>query len=328
MKVLVAPDKFRGTVSARQVCIAVERAARYLGHECVCQPLADGGEGTLEAFAGANRTSEVTGPLGLDVRAAWRYADRIAVIEMATASGLTVAGGKDGNAPLDATTAGTGELIRHAVAAGAQKIIVCLGGSATTDGGLGAIEAINGAHRLKGIELVVACDVDTLFVDAAEVFGPQKGASPAQVRFLTRRLEAVADQYLSQFGVNVRPVLGGGAAGGLAGALWAIGGVLQPGFDVVSEHVGLGELIDAVDVVITGEGHLDRESFHGKVVGGVAAMCASRGVKCAAIVGGADADAAKLIDHISLVDMFGDDQAMWATQACIEDAAIALLTGA
>ena len=287
--------------------------------------MADGGEGTLEALGGANRTSDVRGPLGLPVRAAWRYSDRVAVIEMATASGLSLAGGATGNSPLDATTYGTGELIRHALAARATKIIVCLGGSATTDGGLGAIEAVGGVHRLKGVELVVACDVDTLFVDAAEVFGPQKGATAVQVRLLTRRLETVADGFMSQFGVDVRNTLGGGAAGGLAGALLAIGGVLHPGFDVVADHVGLGEMIDDADFVITGEGQLDQESFNGKVVGGVAAMCAARGVKCAAIVGAADDDVRRLIDHVSLVEMFGHDQAMWATQACVEDAALALL---
>ncbi len=327
MRVLVAPDKFRGTITAHQVCVAVARAARHLGHECVQRPLADGGEGTLAVLGGANRVTTVTGPLGYPVGASWRYHDHVAVIEMAQASGLALAGGREKNLALDATTAGTGELIRHAISAGARRIVVCLGGSATTDGGLGALDAIGGQFRLKGIELVVACDVSTKFVEASAVFAPQKGASPAQVSLLTRRLESLVDTYQTRFGVDVGALEGGGAAGGLAGALWALGGVLRPGFDVVADHVGLTELVDTADFVITGEGHLDAESFHGKVVGSVALLCDERNVTCAAIVGDIDVDVMPRIRHVSLVQMFGREQAMWATEACIEDAAIALLSG-
>ena len=146
--------------------------------------MSDGGEGLLDVFGGGNRTTVVTGPLGSPVEAAWRIDRRTAVIEMARASGLVLAGGAEGNDPLAATTRGTGELIAKAIEQGARTVLVGLGGSATTDGGLGAIEALGSPARLGPIDLQVACDVRTRFVDAAAVFAPQKGATPAQVRLL------------------------------------------------------------------------------------------------------------------------------------------------
>src|SRR4029079_16371264 len=151
--------------------------------------MADGGEGTLEALGGANRTSVVTGPLGDPVNAEWRMYRGTAVIEMARASGLTLIGGAVNNDAMAASTIGTGELIDMALDAGAKKIIVCLGGSATTDGGQCALRATPSPHRVRGVKLLVACDVRTRFLEAAEVFGPQKGASPAQVKLLTGRLQ-------------------------------------------------------------------------------------------------------------------------------------------
>src|SRR5205823_3062176 len=146
-------------------------------------PLADGGEGTLDALGGANRLSRVTGPLGEPVEAEWRLGHGDAVIEMARASGLTLAGGRERNDPLAATARGTGELIAAAIAAGAERILVAVGGSATTDGGLGAVEALGWEPFRTEVE--VACDVRTPFLEAARVFGPQKGADPAQVEELT-----------------------------------------------------------------------------------------------------------------------------------------------
>src|SRR5690606_17500378 len=145
------------------------------------------------------------------------------VIEMAEASGLLLAGGRDGNDAVAASTAGTGELIVAALDAGARRIVVGVGGSATTDGGLAALRALHPLGRLKGVELLVACDVRTTFVDAAEVFAPQKGASPAQVALLRRRLERLAQVYLDEHGVDVTELAGAGAAGGLAGGLAAAG---------------------------------------------------------------------------------------------------------
>ncbi len=221
--VVAAPDKFRGTATAAEVASAIAEAVEALGHTCTTVPMADGGEGTLEVLGGANRVTTVTGPLGRPVDASWRLDRRSAVIEMAQASGLELAGGAEGNDPIGATTSGTGELISIAVESGATRVLVGVGGSATTDGGLGALQALFPLQRLRGVELVVACDVRTSFVDAAAVFGPQKGASPSQVELLTRRLERLADVYVHDHGVDVRPLVGGGAAGGLAGGLAAAG---------------------------------------------------------------------------------------------------------
>jgi len=222
------------------------------------QPLAPFAErqGALEALGGANRITVVTGPLGDPVEAAWRFHRGTAVIEMARASGLTLVGGAAGNDAMAATTTGTGELIDQALQLGAKKIVVCLGGSATTDGGLGCVRAITAPSRLKSVQLLVACDVQTLFTDAAPVFAPQKGATPAQVDMLRGRLERLAQMYEAEYGVDVRSVPGTGAAGGLAGGLVALGGTLLPGFDLVADEVDLHDHIAAADLVITGEGYL------------------------------------------------------------------------
>src|SRR3990170_1521379 len=187
MRVLAALDKFRGTVSARDAVSAVASACWELGFDVDECPMSDGGEGILEFLGGANRTSRVTGPRGTPVEAPWRLHNRTAVIEMALASGLELAGGPDGNDTMNATTAGTGELIARAIEQGARTVVVGLGGSATTDGGLGAVDAIGGTARVRSIELQVACDVRTRFVDAAPLFAPQKGASPAEVNLLAAR---------------------------------------------------------------------------------------------------------------------------------------------
>jgi glycerate kinase len=325
MRVVAAVDKFKGSATAAGVAAAIGHACWELGHDCVEMPVADGGDGTLDALGGPNRTSTVTGPLGDPVQAEWRLSRDTAIIEMARASGLALVGGRECNDAMAATTSGTGELIDMALDAGAKKIIVCLGGSATTDGGLGAIRAIHAPHRLRGVQLLVACDVRTQFVDAAPVFAPQKGASPAEVKLLTGRLERLAQVYQQEYGVDVREVEGSGAAGGLAGALVALGGQLLPGFDLVADEIDLHDALVGADLVITGEGYLDEQSFEGKVIGGVQALCAPLGVRVAAVVGDADADVAGRIDHITLVGEYGLERALAEPLWCIEHAAATLL---
>ncbi len=327
VRVVAAPDKFRGTATAAEVAAAVARAARRGGWECDEVPLADGGEGILEALGGANRTTTVTGPLGDPVVAAWRMASDTAVIEMAQASGLDLVGGSNGNDPMAASTYGTGELIAAALDAGARRVVVGVGGSASTDGGLGALRALYPLARLRGVELTVACDVRTGFLDAADVFGPQKGATAAQVQLLRRRLERLAQVYLEEHGVDVRVLEGGGAAGGLAGGLAAVGGALLSGFDVVADEVGLYERIEEADLVVTGEGFLDDQSFEGKVVGGVAEMARAAGVRAVAIVGEIDYDLdlenpdgiGDPLEVVSLVDRYGAEKAQSDTVACVEE---------
>ena len=320
MRVVAAVDKFKGTATGAQVAAAVGSACWELGHDCVELPVADGGEGTLEALGGANRTSTVTGPLGDPVDAQWRLHRGTAVIEMARASGLTLVGGAASNDAMAASTIGTGELIDMALDAGAKKIIVCLGGSATTDGGYGAIRAILAPHRLRGVQVLVACDVRTRFLDAADVFGPQKGASPAQVKLLTGRLHRLAQIYEHDYGVDVREIDGTGAAGGIAGALVALGGRLLPGFDLVADELDLHDAIAAADVVVTGEGYLDEQSFEGKVVGGVAGLAHTLAVPVVAIAGRIYDGTEDRIEAVSLVERFGEERALEDTLRCVEEA--------
>jgi glycerate kinase len=332
MRVVAAVDKFKGTATADAVAQAIGHACWELGHDCVEVPLADGGEGTLEALGGANRTSTVTGPLGDPVEAEWRFHRGTAVIEMARASGLALAGGPDGNDPVAASTTGTGELIDKALDLGAERIIVCLGGSATTDGGLGAVRAIHAPARLRGVEFLVACDVETLFLDAPREFGPQKGATPRQIRLLESRLERLVQLYKETHGVDVSRMEGAGAAGGLAGGLLALGATLIPGFDMVADEVGLHDHLRDADMVITGEGQLDITSFEGKVVGGVVDLAHTSGLPVGVICGRihpSARDAAEFA-HItagvaSLVDDYGEERALNEPLWCIEHTALELL---
>ena len=329
MRVLAASDKWKGTLTAAQACAAIGHACWELGIDCTEMPMADGGEGTLDVLGGPNRATLVTGPLGDPVRAEWRYDRRVAVIEMARASGLTLVGGAAKNDAMAASTQGTGELIDTALDMGARRIIVCLGGSATTDGGFGALRAISTPARLKAVDFVVACDVDTLFTDAAEVFAPQKGASPAQVKLLTGRLERLAQVYGQEHGVNVASIPGSGAAGGLAGALAALGATLMPGFDIVAEETGFDEAIKTHDLVITGEGLLDETSFDGKVVGSVADYAEEHGTKMLTVVGGIDeyldASLVARVNAHSLSAEHGRDESMQRTMHCIEETVTRLL---
>ena len=325
MHVLAAADKFKGTATAQQACAAIGHACWELGVDCTEIPMADGGEGTLDALGGANKTTLVTGPLGDPVKAAWRLHKGVAIIEMARASGLTLIGGAKHNDAIAASTTGVGELIDTALDTGVDKIIVCLGGSATTDGGYGAIRAIHAPARLRGVEFLVACDVDTLFTEAAEVFAPQKGATRTQVRLLTSRLERLAQMYSQQYGVDVSMTPGAGAAGGLAGGLMALGATLVPGFDLVADELGLHDAVRNADFVITGEGLLDELSFHGKVVGGVCDIAAEYQTPVATICGDLDDelsnDMRDAAHPFSLVQHFGDDASRSRVLHCIEDAA-------
>ena len=320
MHVVAAPDKFKGTASAREIANAIAAAATAAGSTCTTVPMADGGEGTLEALGGANQTSLVTGPLGDPVEASWRLDGALAVIEMARSSGLVLAGGPDENDPLGATTAGVGELIGAAIDLGATSIIIGVGGSATTDGGLGALDALGSAARVKGVKITVACDVRTRFVDASTVFAPQKGASPAQVTMLTGRLHALVEAYRDRFGVDVAELDRAGAAGGLAGGLAAVGAELVDGFDVVATQLGLEVHIASADLVVTGEGFIDNESFDGKVVGGVVELAAAHGVPVLAVAGQVFDDAQHRVDAISLAERFGLDRALDDPVACVTEA--------
>ena len=299
--------------------------------EVIELPLADGGEGTLDtllaARGGSRRTARVTGPLGDPVDAQWGVlTGGIAIVEMAQASGLARVHGR--NDPLRASTRGTGELIAAVRAQGFNHVLVAVGGSATTDGGLAALEALG--WSLGGMKVTVACDVETPFADAAHVFGPQKGASGAQVALLTRRLTMLAERYRQRTGVDVTQLTGAGAAGGLAGGLAAIGAELAPGFDVVAEAVGLEAALEGADLAVTGDGKLDASSLAGKVVGGVLAWAADLGVASIAIITGQATDDARAalsertdVQVLALTDrVWQSSETYTRTALLVEEAAI------
>jgi len=323
---VAAPDKYRGTASAPEIAAAAAAGARRAGWTATCVPLADGGEGTLDAVGGEPRSDTVAGPLGAPVEAQWRLVTsrrptmRTAVVEMSRASGLALAGGAARNDPLRATTRGTGELVLAALRAGAGRIVVGCGGSATTDGGTGAVEVLRHEPALRGVELLVACDVTTRFLDAARVFGPQKGASPEQVERLEERLAETAARYRVDLGVDVTAFPGAGAAGGLAGGLVALGGRIVSGVDLVADLVGLEGHLERADLVVTGEGCLDSTSLAGKVVSGVLRHLAGRApalvvVGTARDVGAVELAAAahvptRLVEVESLTELFGATRAL------------------
>ena len=331
---VVAPDKFRGTATAVEVVAAVTAAADAAGWSSVGVPLSDGGEGLLEALGGAVHRTEVPGPLGAPTIAEWRmlpvtnHPGRTAVIEMSRAAGRALLPHPRGDEPVRADTAGVGTLLLAARDAGARRIVVGCGGSATTDGGWGAVRTVGSAEQLDGIEITVACDVTTPFRQAARVFGPQKGATATQIAQLSDRLGALADRYRRNFGVDVDAEPGAGAAGGLAGGLVALGARLVHGFDLVAGLVALDALLVGADVVITGEGHLDPPSFRGKVPGGVLSRVGGRcPVLC--ICGGADPALLRSppagMEVVSLTERFGRARARAETTALIEEVTAAAL---
>ncbi len=343
-RLLLVPDKFRDSITAAEFCEAASAAAAASGWAADGVEVSDGGEGFARIVApeGEVREEKVAGPLGDEVRAQWRLAEsagrRVAVIEAAAACGLQLAGGSPGNDAVRATTRGVGELIAAGLAAGADQIIVGCGGSASTDGGRGALEALGafpppGVGPLGGAELVVAYDVGTMFRDAAARFGPQKGASSEQVLELERRLEDLAALYESSTGRDSSRVAGTGSAGGLAGGLASIGGRLRPGFEIVAEAVGLSQRLAACDAVVTGEGCLDEGSFDGKVVGGVIDACArppSRpAVLC--VVGRATPGAKRAARGagaavVVLSERFGEDSSFRHASALVRDVVTEWLT--
>lgn len=322
---VVAPDKFRGSASASEAAEAIAVAARAAGWEVDVAPVSDGGEGFCSVLGGRRRPATVHGPLGETIQSAWfDLGSSTAAVEMALASGLELAGGSDGNEPMRADTTGVGELLAAAVKAGAKRVLVGMGGSATTDGGWGAIEALEPHSRLSGVSIEVACDVRTRFLDAAPIFSPQKGATPAQVEMLSRRLERLAQVYLQRYGVDVTNLEGAGAAGGLAGGLAAIGAVLTGGFDLVADRIELAARIEGADLVITGEGLLDEQSFQGKSVGGVVDMATGLGVPVIVIAGDVDGDPPG-VECRTLVAAVGDEEALADAPAALRRVAAEVL---
>jgi glycerate kinase len=296
--VLVAPDSFKGTFTATEVAEAIGAGLSDGGRPVDLCPVADGGEGTtdalLAALGGDVIPAPTSDPLGRRIEGSFALSGSIAIVETATASGLGLVAESERDA-VAASTAGTGELLVAAARAGADTIYLGVGGSATTDGGAGAVRAIKRAGGLGRTRLVVLCDVRTRFADAARVFGPQKGADPDDVRRLTARLNAQARRLPRD--PRSEPLTG--AAGGLSGGLWAsCGAELVPGAGFVLDAVSFDARMRGARAVVTGEGRLDEQSLAGKVVSEVATRSRQAGVPCNAVVGTRKLDAmgARVLD--------------------------------
>lgn len=321
-KLIFVPDSFKGSLSAQRVCQLMAQAAEAAlpGMPCVSIPIADGGEGTTDAFlaaAGGDRIPcTVTGPWGEPVDACYgRLPGDTAVIEMAAAAGLPLVGHHKN--PEKTTTCGVGQLILAALNAGAKEIILGLGGSATNDGGCGAAAALGvrfldasgvaftptgeTLHRIAAIDpaparallrdkrLRIMCDIRNPLCGpqgAAAVFGPQKGADAAMIRRLDAGLAHLAQIVLRDTGADMALLPGAGAAGGMGGGMAALlGGEMQMGIETLLDAVDFDRLLDDAALVLTGEGRLDSQSLEGKAVIGVSRRCAKKRVPCLALVG-------------------------------------------
>ncbi|QIR26195.1 glycerate kinase [Kluyvera genomosp. 3] len=336
MKIVIAPDSYKESLSALEVASAIEAGFReiYPDAEYIKLPVADGGEGTVEAMVAATQGRvvevEVTGPLGEPVQGFYGISgdESCAFIEMAAASGLELLPPAARN-PLKTTSWGTGELIRHALDLGVTRMIIGIGGSATNDGGAGMVQALGaqlltadgqpiapgGAGlstlvtidisgldpRLAQCRIDVACDVTNPLVGdegASAVFGPQKGATPEMVVQLDRALAHYAGQIAQDLGLDVLTLEGGGAAGGLGAALYAFCGAhLRPGIDIVTDALHLDALVADADLVITGEGRIDSQTIHGKVPVGVARVAKRYQIPVIGIAGSLTADVGVVHQH-------------------------------
>lgn len=294
-RVVVAPDKFKGSLSAEEVTDAVASVLRDRpGVEVRTHPVADGGEGTVEVALSVGFDPVevvVTGPLGEPVTARFALRDDLAVVESAAAAGLALLpAAPDDTTAWRATTYGVGELLLAAVSHGARRVVLGLGGSATTDGGAGAVAALSGEPRaLQGVDLVLACDVDNPLLGpegAAAVYAPQKGAGPATVAELETRLRRWADEAEARGGASVRDVPGAGAAGGLAfGLLACAGGRIRPGAELLLGLTGFADAVAGAELLVVGEGSLDSQSLRGKGPVALARSVALTGTRVVALVG-------------------------------------------
>jgi glycerate kinase len=323
-KVAIAPDSFKGSLTALEAATCIEEGLKKAASGVSCRkvPMADGGEGTVQAIVDATggrfikRT--VADPLGRRIKATFGLSGdgKSAIMEMAAASGLAILKPRERN-PMKTTTYGTGELIKHALKLGVKKILIGIGGSATNDGGTGMAEALgvrfldaggkalsgSGGNlhkiasidmkgldpRLKHVRIEVACDVNNPLTGrhgAAQVYAPQKGATPEMVKRLDAGLSHLAKVIKRDLGVSILKAPGSGAAGGLGGGLMAfVNGQLRPGINIVIDSVKLARKIKGCDLVITGEGRMDHQTAFGKTPAGVAKVSKAQGIPVIAICG-------------------------------------------
>ncbi|MEQ8156146.1 MAG: glycerate kinase [Clostridiaceae bacterium] len=309
--IVLAPDSFKESMTAKQACEAIGRGIKKVNKNirCISVPMADGGEGTMQSLVDATDgkiySLKVTGPMGNEVEAQYGVlgGGEIGILEMASASGIHLVSAKERN-PLITTTYGTGQLIKACLDLGVRKILIGIGGSATNDGGAGVVQALGGRlldkdgnelgfgggelskletidlsnfdSRLKDVSIEVACDVSNPLCGekgASNVFGPQKGATEEMVEILDANLKHYADVIMTQLGKDVAELPGAGAAGGLGAGLMAfLNGTLKKGIDIVIQYTGLEEKVKEADMVWTGEGSIDFQTQFGKTPMGVASV--------------------------------------------------------
>ena len=335
MKIIIAPDSFKGSSSALEVANSIEKGIRRVDADCniIKIPIADGGEGTVEALVlstgGEIREKDVVGPLGESIRAKYGILNNgVGVVELAAASGLPLVPEELRN-PMNTTTYGTGELILAAISDGCRKIVVGLGGSATNDGGMGIAQAFgisfldqdgkelgfgggqlgrlawintqNLDSRLKEIEIIVACDVTNPLCGmegASYIYGPQKGGTPEMIETLDNNLKHYAEVISRQLHVDVRDIPGAGAAGGSAIPLLLLANAkIELGINVILDVTEMDRQLQDADLVITGEGRIDGQSIFGKVPVGVALRAKQYNLPALAICGGIGAGAENCYDH-------------------------------
>lgn len=335
MHIIIAPSAFKDSLTTEQCTEAIIRGLERSGLNATWQtlPIADGGNGTLSAFlanGGVRKSVTVNDPLGRPINAEYGILPdgETAIIEMALASGLELLTDDERN-PLNTSTYGTGELLKHTLDLGIKRVIIGMGGSATVDGGAGCLQALgvkfldnagqeiplgggyldqvytidtsNLDPRWQDIEVIIASDVDnpTLGENGASyTFAPQKGANPAQVAQLEAHLTHFFELIYQQMGIDVRKTVGGGAAGALSAGLMAfLGGKIESGIDLLLTHTHFKETLQNANLVITGEGKMDSQTLHGKGAIGVAKLAKKQGVPTVAIVGGLDINDAILHQH-------------------------------
>ncbi len=335
MRVLIAPDCYGDSLTAVEAAqsIATGWGQARPTDELVLAPQSDGGPGFVDVLAsrlGGRRTARVSGPLSSEVDAEWVYDARThtAYIECAQACGLTLLGGAPTpDTAVAAHSRGVGQLVGAALDAGADTIVVGLGGSSCTDGGRGLVEALGGLaqarDKLAGVELIAATDVEHPLLGpmgAARIFGPQKGADPATVEILEQRMTAWAARLDALAGDTVSPLPGAGAAGGLGAALLALGARRESGAAVIAEHTGLAGDVAAADVIVTGEGRFDDQSLHGKVVSALAGGAARRGTPVVVLAGQVTLEPAALAEA-GIAAAYAITDHAGSVQLAIDDAA-------
>lgn len=356
-KCIVISDSFKGTISSLEICRIAQQSIPKFFPQCqvITVPVADGGEGTVECFVHAIEANPVTvsiaGPYGEPVTAAYARKGELAIVEMAAAAGLPMVGERKN--PETTTTYGVGQLIARAVEHGCTRILLGLGGSATNDGGcgcaaalgvrfyagsgkefiptgknlaeIGRIEADQAKEKLDGVTITVMCDVENPLygpTGAAHIFAPQKGADAAMVERLDRGLRHLALVVEQDLGMSVAQFPGAGAAGGMGGGCMAfLGAELKSGIECVLDTVQFDAMLEGADLVITGEGRIDSQSVHGKVISGIARRTKRRSIPLLALVGGIAEDAAVGYE-LGITAMFGIDRSAQDLQAFAANSAV------